>query len=227
MAVITMSRQVGSGSQELAQLLCAELGLNAFDKYTMLRVASEVGISPEEVIDYSEAEYERRGFLDELLRRSRTVAESSMWIGSPDIGYERRSRILDEYDAISMVRATILAAYERDQVLIIGRGGQAILEYKPDVLHVRVVAPMEERLARVEAQQELDRSKARRYLQDSDANTAEYLRTFYHIDPDDPTLYHLVVNTGLLGIEGAASLIKESFVKLPQRAADVDDQKIA
>jgi CMP/dCMP kinase len=221
MAVITMSRQVGSGSLELAQRLCQDLGLTAFDKHMMLRVASEVGIPPEQIIDYSEAEYERRGFFDELFRRSRSVAEFSMWIGSPAIGYERRPWIFDERDAIGMVRATIRAAYKRDNVLIIGRGGQAILEYEPDVLHVRVVAPFEVRQARLEQQQNMTPAQARRYLQEMDANTAEYLRTFHHIEPDDPTMYHLTVNTGKIDIDGAASLIKHALQLLPPRSPDV------
>ncbi len=225
MALITISRQIGSGSQELSQLLCSEIDLAPLDKYTMLRVAYEAGISPQEFVDYSEDEYERRGFLDELFRRSRPLAETDMWIGSPDIGYERRSRILDEHDAIDMVRATIMAAYERDQVLIIGRGGQAILEHEPDVLHVRVIAPMEERLAHIEAQHEMERTQALGYLQDSDANTAEYLQKFYHIDPDDPTMYHLIVNTDKLSIKGAAVLIEQAFRRLPPRSSKADDQE--
>ncbi len=220
MTVITMSRQVGAGGLELARKLCEDLGLAAFDKHMMLRVASEVGIPPEQIVDYSEAEYERRGFLDELFRRSRSVAEFSMWIGSPAIGYERRPRILDEYDAVRMVRATIQAAYEQDDMLVIGRGGQAILEYKPDVLHVRVVAPFEERQARLERDQSMTPAQARRYLQEADASTAEYLRMFHHIDVDDPTLYHLVLNTGRLGIEGAAILIKATLALLPRREPD-------
>lgn len=217
MAVITMSRQVGAGGLDLAKRLCEELGLAAFDKHMMLRVASEVGIPPEEIVDYSEAEYERRGFLDELFRRSRSVAEFSMWIGSPAIGYERRPRILDEYDAVNMVRATILAAYAHDNMLVIGRGGQAILEYKPDVLHLRVVAPFEDRQARLEEEQSMTPAQARRYLQEMDANTDEYLRTFHHIDVDDPTLYHLVLNLGRLGVEGAVSLVKTALALLPKR----------
>ncbi len=217
MPVITMSRQVGSGEVELAQRLCEELGLAAFDKHMMLRVASEVGIPPQEIIDFSETEYERRGFFEELFRRSRYVAEFSMWVGSPAIGYDRRPRILDEYDAINMVRATILAAYAHDNMLVIGRGGQAILEYKPDVLHLRVVAPFEERMARFEREQNMTPAQARRYLQELDANTKEYLGIFHHIDPDDATLYHLVLNTGKVGLEGAVRLVKAALALLPKR----------
>jgi len=219
MAVITMSRQIGSGSDELAQRLCDDLGLVAFDKRLMARVASEVGISTSEIVDYSEAEYERRGFFDQLFRRSRPVAEFSMWVGSPSVGYERRARVLDEQGAIELIRATVAAAYRRDNVLIMGRGGQAILEDKPDVLHIRVVAAFEDRVARLQAEQNMTPSQARRYIQEDDEAKAEYLKVFFNVDPDDATLYHVVLNTSKLGIEGALALIKHALSLLPPRPA--------
>ena len=224
MPVITMSRQIGSGSRELAQRLCEELGLSAFDKRLMVQVASEVGLSAQEIVDYSEMEYERRGFFDTLFRRSRSVAEFPMWIGSPDIGYEKRSRILDEYGAIQLVRATIQAAYERGNVLIIGRGGQAILEYKPEVLHIRVVAPFEARLERLQEQQDLTPAQARRFLREHDEASAEYLGTFYHIDPDDATLYHIVVNTGRFDMDGVLQLVKQSLELMSEPSEQPTDR---
>lgn len=227
MPVITMSRQVGSGSVELAERLCEELGLSVFDKHLMLQVAAEAGIPPEQIIDYSEAEFERRGFFDELFRRSRSVAEFSLWVGSPGMGYERRPWIFDERDAIGMVRATIQAAYKRGNVLIIGRGGQVILERKPGVLHLRIVAPLEDRLARLEAQQHLTPAQARRYLQEMDEGSAGYLRAFHGVSPDDPTLYHLILNTGKLGIEGAWRLVNKALLCIPASAPQFDTGQVS
>ncbi|MGI6367051.1 MAG: AAA family ATPase [Anaerolineae bacterium] len=217
MPVITMSRQIGSGGDQLAQRLCEELGLIAFDKRLMARVASEVGIATSEIVDYSETEYERRGFFDQLFRRSRPVAEFSMWVGSPSVGYERRARILDEYGAIDLIRATVTAAYERDNILIIGRGGQAILEGKPDVLHVRVVATFEDRVARLQEEQNMTPGQARRYLEESDESKVEYLRLFFNVTPSDASLYHLTVNTSKLSEDGAMDLIKSALAMIPKR----------
>jgi cytidylate kinase len=141
-----------------------------------------------------------------------------MWVGSPSVGYERRARILDEHGAIELIRATVTAAYERDNILIIGRGGQAILETKPDVLHVRVVASYEDRIARLQSEQNMTPSQARRYIQENDEAKAEYLRVFFNIDADDASLYHLVVNTSRVGVEGALVLIRRALEMLPPRS---------
>ncbi len=217
MTVITMSRQIGSGSEELAQRLCQEHDLVMFNKRMMAQVANEVGIATGEIVDYSEEEYQRRGFFEALFRRSRPVAEFSTWVGSPVVGYERRTRLLDEAGAIDLIRATVQKAYERGNTLVIGRGGQVILEDKPDVLHIRVVAPFEARVRGLQETQNMTPAQARRYLQERDSNTAEYLRSFFHVDPDDASLYHLIVNTERLGIEGALALVKKALEVMPER----------
>ena len=216
MPVITLSRQLGSGADELANRLCSDLNLVAFDKRLMARVASEIGVSEREIVDYSEDQYKLRSFFDALFRRARPVAEVTSWTGGGASGYERQVMSLDEAQAVSLICATITAAYERGNVLILGRGGQAILEGKPGVLHVRVVAPFEDRVARLQAEGGLTPAQARRVIMERDRATAEYLRTFHNIEVDDPTLYHLVVNTGALGLEGCVELIKATVQVLAQ-----------
>jgi len=219
MAVTTMSRQTGSGAEEVADRVAEELGLRMFDKGLMMRVAAEVGIHESEIVDYSEEEYEARNFFERLFSRQRTVAEVATrtrgTIGGEQIG----TQVLDEARAIDLIRATVGAAYERGNVLIIGRGGQAILEDKPDVLHVRVVTPLEERVMRLQEQENLTAPQARRLAMERDRATAEYLRTFHHINWDDPTLYHLAVNTGKLGMDKAVELIVAAAKGLQEAAA--------
>ena len=207
MAIITMSRQVGSGAEEVASHIAEELKLRIFDKTLMMRVASEVGIHESEIVDYSEEKYRARNFFERLFSRQRTVAEAATQTRGTRGAEEISSQILDEARAIDLIRATMGAAYERGNVLIIGRGGQAILKDKPDVLHVRVVAPLEDRVMRLQEQRNLTVPQARRLAMERDHTTAEYLHTFHQVDWDDPTLYHLVVNTGKLGVRKAAGII--------------------
>lgn len=128
------------------------------------------------------------------------------------------TQVLDEARAIDLVRATMRAACERGNVLIIGRGGQAILEEESGVLHVRVVAPLEERVRRLQEQENLTAPQARRLAMERDRATAEYLRTFHRIDWDDPTLYHLVVNTGKLGVDKVVDFILAAARALEEAA---------
>src|SRR5512139_726579 len=67
MAVITISRQYGSEGDEIAANLCQILGYQSFNKQLMLKVASEVGLTEGEVVDFTEDQHRVRGFLDRLL----------------------------------------------------------------------------------------------------------------------------------------------------------------
>ena len=220
MAVVTMSRQIGSGADQVANQLCADLDLVAFDKRLMVRVASEIGVGEEEIVDYSEDRYKLRGFFDALFRRARPVAEVSSWTGGGSEGYARQVRVLDEDRAVDLVRAAVTAAYDRGNVLIIGRGSQAILEDKPDVLHVRIVAPIEDRVERIQSRESVSPAQARRLIADSDRATEEYLGTFHHIDVDDSTLYHMILNTGRLGIDKTVAMVKQGLADIAAQQMD-------
>ena len=219
MAVITMSRQVGSGAQEVADRVVEEFGLRMFDKALMMRVAAEVGLHESEIVDYSDEEYKARNFFERLFSRQRTIASVRTRTRGAGGAEQISTQVLDEARAIDLIRATMGAAYGRGGVLIIGRGGQAILEDKPDVLHVRVVAPLEDRIERLQKQESLTAAQARRFVLERDRATAEYLRTFHHINWDDPTLYHLVVNTGKLGVDKAAEFVLTAAKGLEARTA--------
>jgi CMP/dCMP kinase len=236
MAVITISRQYGSGGDEIAARLCNVLGYHYFDKRLMAQVATEAGLSPSEVVDFSEDNYKVRSFLERLFGRhsSRVVAPSGWGTGDPT-----RSRIEfltpmgiylyeaprepafrevaepDEAKRIALIEAVIRVAYQHGNIVILGRGGQAILKDKPDVLHVRIVAPLDTRVQRLHKQQNVSLSGAQDVAIQRDRASAEYLRRFYDLDWADPVLYDLVINTTQLGLEGATQLIVDAVERLP------------
>ena len=66
MAVITFSRQYGSGGNEIAVRVSEQLEYRFFDKELIAQVASEEGILHGEKVDISEDNYKMRGFFDRL-----------------------------------------------------------------------------------------------------------------------------------------------------------------
>ena len=212
MAVVTVSRQIGSGAQQVIDRLCKETGLVYFGKELMLSAAARLGLRLGEVIDYSEEQYRLRGFFDSLFRRSGMSVEAAMCCGDGEVANDRELRLLDEEQAIRLLRATIEEAYTRGNVLIVGRGGQAILRGKPGALHVRIAAPLEHRIANLQSTQGCTAPQARRVVEEQDRATAQYLKRFHHIDADDPELYHLVINSAKVGIEGCVGLMRSGIM---------------
>ncbi len=228
MAVITISRQYGSGGDEIVDLICQITGCQIFDKHIIAAAAMEAGLSDQEVSDFAESNYKVKNFLDRLFGISRPVARVRVWKENSDGVRTAEDMLLAEENALELERKAIQYAYDLGNMVIVGRGGQMVLRDCPDVLHVRVAAPLEERILRVRTspipvrRPYQDSVKTRRAAQDviavNDAASADYLKRFYGVDWSDPLLYHLLINTSKLQVEQAAQVIVEAARQLERTA---------
>ena len=209
MAVVTISRQYGSYGDEIAHRLCVILGYRYFDKKLICSLAAELGLVGEDIVDFTEDGQIFQTFLDQLVGRTRRTGQVRVWQQNPNGTRMIKEQVIDSDCAMRLVQAAILEAYKDDGVVIVGRGGQAILKDKLDVLHVRIEAPWDQRIQYVEEHEKVNRVVAQELLIKKDNAAADYLRHFYKIEWDDPTLYHLVINTGKCGVESAAQLIHQ------------------
>jgi cytidylate kinase len=197
MRAITVSREYGSGGGEIASRLAERLGWRLIDHEVVVAVAHELGVTEEE----AEARDER---MESLIAR----ILSSMQLATP-FGYVEASvvRASDTHSYRNALSKVVLAAAEGGHVVIVGRGSQLVLAGRRDVLHVRVVAPLEQRIAYVMQREGLDANTARSRIQVKDHDRMRYLQEEYRRRPDDTALYDLVVNTGVIGLDNAIDLI--------------------
>jgi cytidylate kinase len=100
-------------------------------------------------------------------------------------------------------------------MVIVGRGGQALLADKTDVLHVRLEAPLGNRANRVQQQHRCNAVEARALIAERDRTTAKYLGDMFKVRPDDPQSYHLILNLGKWSLEAAAQIIVKAVEQLP------------
>ncbi len=229
MAIVTISRQHGSGGDHIAALVADQLGYRMFDKQVMAQVAHDAGLSEAEVVDFKESSYKGHGFLDQLFGALKgwvpapdarpvggasvgnsgtaSVGKASTWSRDDWGGELEVSHKLDEDRSVNMVRATIEAAHKHGNLVVLGRGGQYILRDRPNVLHVRVEAPLADRVRTVAARLHVSASEAEPLIAQRDRQSSAYLKRFYGIDWADPLLYHLLINTGRWDVETAAKLI--------------------
>ena len=121
------------------------------------------------------------------------------------------------WTVIEQTSETILRLAELGHVIIIGRGANVITARLPGVLHVRLVAPLEQRIEHAHEAYEMTRKAAREFCRREDLGRARYLKKYYKADTNDPMLYHLVLNTGLVSYDDAARLIAD--VALAKTAA--------
>jgi cytidylate kinase len=230
MAVITISRQIGSGGDEIVNRLCQVLGYQQFDKRLIIQAAAESGLSEQEASairfdDFTDENHKVTTFLDRLFNRNVVVFQGRVW-KDPTLGGDAYEDVrLSEEAVVALVEHAIRSAYTLGNFVIVGRAGQVILKDKPDAIHIRIDAPMEDRIQRVKAQFRQERQaydatvdirrEAQDWINQRDAASTDYLRRFYDARWDDPLLYHLVINTGKVSIDQAVGIITRLVQELP------------
>ena len=137
MAVITISRQYGSGGDEIVDRVCKLLGYRCFDKQLLIQAANEAGLSEQEITDFSDENYKVENFMDRLFNRS-----SPRRLERKTTGRLNGEPRLTEAMAFALVNKAIEAACKVGNIVIVGRGGQIVLKDCSNVLHVRIEAPL-------------------------------------------------------------------------------------
>ena len=196
--IVTVSRQLGAGGSEIASRVAAALGFRLVDNELIDRVALQAGLSRTYVANREER---APGFLERLVRAlSRSAPE--LQSAPPD-----RPPEPEEKSLVAATEKVVADLAAEGRVVLVGRAASAVLSGSHDALHVKIVAPVPLRLARIREADRVDEREAERRLRESDADRARYHRHHYGRDWSDPANYHMVLNTGALGLEGATDLI--------------------
>ena len=195
--IITISRQFGAGGSEVARRVAEALDWRLVDNDLVDRVAERAGLPPEEVAQRDER---APGFVERLVRALTRVPEL----------FPKPAEKVPEPEEASLVRLTESVVAElaaEGRVVLVGRAGPAVLRGKYDALHIKIVAPLTDRLRTTSERLGLAPKEAEKALQETDANRARYLKQHYGRDWNDSTNYDMVLNTGTLGLQGATEVI--------------------
>lgn len=122
-------------------------------------------------------------------------------------------------------REVIVAQAATGRGVILGRGAVAALRDDPRVLRVRLTGPPARRIEQAMRLGTPDRETAERALRRLDRTHADYLRQFYDVDIEDPSLYQLILDGTALDVATCVDLIERASRAVsarPPRAPDGD-----
>lgn len=171
---ISISKQLGAGCSELARKLADELHWQSFDK-EILTAISQHTHSCEQILSR----------LDEHAIGSINDYVAQMLV-SEDPGQATYLR--------QMVRV-VMGLAKQGNAIIIGRGANFFLNPQFG-LRVRLVAPLEQRVARVVDTDGKSRDAARSEVEQNDGQQAAFIRQVFGRNIDDPLGFDLVLNMG-------------------------------
>ena len=204
MRAITISREYGSGGGEIAARLVHRLDWQLIDHAVIEQTARELGVYETEVEKHDEEYVESA--LSRILSGIQNLVTSIPTPGAPP-GSASPPLAAETRAYQDTIRQIITAAANTGHVVIVGRGGLVLLAGKRDVLHIRVVAPLELRVVYVARREGLDLDAARRGVQAKDRARTRYMQTQYDSQHEDPHLYDLVIDIAVLDLDSAVDLI--------------------
>src|SRR5205823_363855 len=211
MRAITISRQYGSGGGEIAARLARKLGWQLIDHAIVEKTARELGIYETDVAMHDEEYVE--SMLSRIQNRMRNL--SGAFIPTTSAGpfapgaplTASRPSVENERAYQETMQQVVKAAANTGHVVIVGRGGQFLLADRRDVLHLRIVAQLELRVAYVIRREVSDVNAARTRVQEKDRARDRNMQNQFRRKPDDPALYDLVINTAVLDLDRIVDLI--------------------
>ncbi len=218
--ILTLSRQMGAQGELIAARMAAAFDLRLIDREAVYNAALATGM-PQNLLRQLMYEGQRSlagEIMDTLGRGSPTG--STMQSFNPMGGLIAPmmppvSLSLDE--GMRTLGLIIKDLATRGNTLVLGQAGQYWLRGYAGTCHVQIVAPFEVRAARIAEQQNVTLDEARRKVRASDRSRADLLMRYHGLNWLDPTLYHVVLNTGQVPVEVAIALLASASQALAQR----------
>lgn len=170
--VITISRDFGSGGDQIAHTLSERLGLDLYDMQVLDAIAKSSKVNA--------------ALLQSL--HERVNAASDAWLYSTFFG---QSVSRDDY--LSMLVTTIRGIYQKGGI-IIGRGGHVILAGR-DILRVRITGSVDGCAHRIVGREGVSLAEARKRVREHNQERGRFIWRMFRVRMNDPTSFDLVVNT--------------------------------
>ncbi|MFO7576961.1 MAG: cytidylate kinase family protein [Pelovirga sp.] len=182
MAIITISREMGSGGIPIAQQLSEEIGYELIDGDALKEAASAYDLTESAL---QQADEKPPAFVETLDRQIEL--------------------------SVHRIQLFVLERALEGNVIIYGRGGQDLLPDVNSVFRVRVIAPFEDRIERWAEREWIDPDLARSLVRKSDQQRAGFIKYYFDRDWEDPLQYDLVINTVRIANDTAVKLIKTAI----------------
>ncbi len=198
MTILTISRQMGSLGDDIAQALAQRLGWKLINRKSLLEL-----------------------FLQDVTNdhERHMLTESAKYYLNP---CGKQGTYLD------FIIKSLKVFSQQQNVVLVGFGSQVIFADSENAIHLRIVAPEDIRLARIRKQYSLGEGNARKVLATADRKHKRFVSTLFQTDLTETTLYDLVFNTAQLGVDDCVNAVlamvraKEVQEQLEAETADTE-----
>lgn len=188
MAIITISRQMGTGAYQIATEVAKKLKFTFVDGELIGSCAAKYGLTPEmlQMVDEKPPSYNTS---------------------------EDRKRAA----ALNTLELILLDFARKGNVILYGRGCQYLLKECGNVLRLRIIADFNDRVERFAEREWIDPDLARSMTRRSDHQREGFIHFYFNRSWDDPLGYDITFNTSRLSPESVVESIvvaaKDPYLK--------------
>lgn len=193
--LITISNRYGCGAIAVAHLVADRLGYEYVDEQLPVVVAKRLRTSAQAV---ESAENVGASVSERMLR--------ALEFGTPELGGRQDAPTFDE-ECLREVQEAVREYASHGNAVIVGRGANAILGRRPDLLRVFMYAPREWRIHHIMEALHADERTAASEVDRIDRARADYMQAYYGVKWVDHANYDLALDTATFGVEAAAEII--------------------
>lgn len=194
--IITIGRQFCSGGSEIGRKLSERLKIPYYDKNLCENTAQNLGLSAKYVKEVEE-----------------TPTGSFL--------YSMAMFPYGEFAADNMIPSGIAIAADQTKFILekaaegpcifVGRCADSVLSERKDVLNVFIYASAESRIKRAMERYGLSEKEAAKSIQQTDKQRASYYNMNSRKKWGMKESYHIMLDSGALGIEGAVDIIEKIY----------------
>jgi cytidylate kinase len=197
MTLVALSAAYGAGGSRVGPALAERLGVPFVDRAIPLAVADRLEVP----LDAAEAHDETVGgsWIERLV--SGFIGHDT--VAPTPVPAER----LSPNDFRIATEEVLLSQARTGAGVILGRAAVVVLRDDSRALRVRLDGPREQRVRQAVKLGDLDRETAERAIDRADRTHAAYVRHFYGVSLDDPTLYHMMLDSTAISLEAVVELI--------------------
>ena len=181
MSVVTISRGSYSRGREVAEKAAQRLGYECVSREILVEASQEFDV-PE-------------------VRLVHAIQDAPSVLDRFTFGKERY---------IAFIQAALLEHFQKGNVVYHGLAGQYFVNDVSHVLKVRIIAETDDRVGLVMQREGIPEKEARGVLKSIDEARRKWGLHLYGIDPNDASLYDLVLRIGKLSVDDAADLIHQA-----------------
>lgn len=186
--VITISREYGARGAAFGAYFGGKIGFKAWNREILQSIADKLGRDEK--------------FLESLDEARRETIEDLVF------GFIQNINTSSKF--IHTLNQVVKTIEDHGNSIIVGRGSNYICE-NPDSLHVRIVSPLNKRVADYAARENISQEKALSKIKKTDEERTEFIRFYFNKDINNSYDYDLIINSGTFDFEDMMMIILKAY----------------